>query len=416
MKTTQTRFRSFVMAIAAVSLVACGGGNGNNNSGSEGGDEPDGYELTDDFIDVALNDEYAGFKETDEEPDFGDVTIASAPDLNEEADAPEDTAEEQDLEAIDGDGLLSDDPTVEVDGVRATRILVAVSWGHMLRPAGATSDDATDPADAPEREVLNMSGTLSVANGALRIKRRLAFEDNDYIVRPRTSIREVEFVSHTLPATDGLLVEVIAHPRLGTGPDSPPVLTLNTASFEGSLEIAPGMRLSKVVRIDDTGNGVAYHVFRPTQDGDDCREGMVVGRWIKTRETEDGRPLGKFMGRYIAADGTTGGKVKGYWGKRINGSNVFFGKVINREGAFVGTLAGKARAGKLRGRFLGKERRVRGVIHGMYRHAPEADGGLFRARYSQLCGELPTEGEIDANDEANDEVDATLPPEEDSAE
>jgi hypothetical protein len=364
MKTTRTAL--LTVAGLALGLTACGGA------------------ANTDAMDLALHQDYAALDEADEPEDFGDQDIAEAEDLNEASDTPvvDDTA------ASDADLAAA-----ENDGANVRRLHIAVMWGH-LRPQLECS------------EFTDWSGTITAQNAALRVLRTLRFEAGDAL-QQRPDIRTVPFTSQTAPHADGLLLEVVLHPRLINAPGEPVSLTFASAVYTDTLIIAPGMRLAKVVRVDDTGNAIAYNVFRRGQDG--CSEGLLAGRYIELRETEDGRVLGELKGKYLSFDGGVAGKIKGVWGQRENGAQVLFAKVIGRDGAFKGTLAGRYGQGHFKGRYLAGGRVVAGAFQGMYREAPEEDGaGFFMGRWSVGCGELSSEGAPEASDEDNAAADAEI--------
>jgi hypothetical protein len=362
--------RTYTLPLAAIlvgSLMACGMG------------------PTTDELDVALNEEYGALTDSDEEEDFGDADIANSADLNGDEDV-----------SVD-DGTAAADPSLEEaeadSAQRPHKLYLAVMWGH-LRP-DLTVDQAT-----------NWSGKISASNAALRVVRTIRFEGADRLL-PRPNVRTVPFVSHTGPHADGLLLEVILHPLLVNEPGQPPVLALDTASFSDTLALVPGMALSRVVPVDASGNAVAYHIFRPN-DGT-CKNGILMGRYTKAHTTDDGRTVGFMKGKYLSFDGTVAGKIKGVWGERRNGNQVFFAKVIKRDGSFRGILAGRYGDGKLKGRYLARGRVVTGAVQGVYREAPEdIGGGFFMARWSNGCGELSTEGEVEQSDEDNTAVDAEV--------
>lgn len=341
-----------------------------------------------DAMDTALNQSYGALDEADEAPDFGDEEIASEPDLTDA----EDVAVE--------DSVADSDPTLaeaEADQVTPPhKLIIAVMWGH-LRP----QPDAT--------EITDWSGTIVATNAALRVRRTIRFDQGDALL-PRTSISEVPFTSITAPHADGLVLEVILHRALVTEPGVLPSLSFESAAYSDQLVLRPGMRLSRVVPVDETGNAVVYHIFRPDADG--CQEGLLIGRYSELRTTDDGRELGQIKGKYLSFDGSVGGKIKGIYGVRENGAQVFFAKVIKRDGSFRGILAGRYGAGHLAGRYLGKGRTVHGAVVGIYRAGRvEEGGGFFAGRWSIACGELSSEGAVEASDEANQQVDSELPSE-----
>lgn len=370
MKAISSTMTHSLLAALALGLVACG----------------TGQQTTGDEIDLALHQDYAGLDESDEAPDFDDADIATAEDLN----------EGEDVEVVDDttDASLEE---AEQDPAQARRFLISIMWGH-LRPR----PDIEEPT--------NWTGYIGIKNGALRVLRTLRFEGRDQLL-PRPGVRAVPFISYTQPHHDGLLLEVILHPALVTDPESPPVIVMDTEAYTGALPLVPGMRLTRVIPVDDTGNAVLVNLFRYPTEG--CHEGLMVGRYTEAHTTDDGRTVGYMKGKYLSFTGHLVGKIRGVWGERENGAQVFFSKVINRDGEFVGILAGRYSAGFYLGRFLGRDRVIKGVAGGIYREAPEElGGGFFMGRWSVGCGELSAEGEVDPADEANDAVEEEVPSEE----
>lgn len=362
-----TKTTTLLSALLIAGLIGCG--NGNNAA----------------EIDTALHQSYGALTEADEEPDFGDAELAGDEDLNDSSDV-----------AVD-DSVAAGDPDIEAaeaDGVeRPVRLQIAVMWGH-LRPQPEVT------------EFTDWSGAIAIRNGALRVLRTLAFEPGDRLL-PRPGPRVVPFSSKTAPHADGLLLEVILHPRLITAPGEPVVLAMDTAAFSDTLTIERGMRLSRVVPVDATGNAVAYHIFR--RDADGCQEGLLAGRYTELHETADGRLLGELKGKYLSYDGQVAGKIKGIYGERDNGAQVLFAKVIGRDGAFKGTLAGRYGEGRFKGRYLTTEHVVGGAVQGLYREARAEDGGgFFMGRWSLNCAELSSEGQAEQSDEDNTVVDSEV--------
>lgn len=356
----KTHLSALLATVLVGAMVACGQTTGDSQT----------------ELDLALHQEYGALSEADEESDFGDEDLSSAEDLN----------EEEDTEVSD-DTANSDADVAEAEADPALRkMMIAVMWGQ-LRPRPMM------------REITDWTGHISIDNGALRVLRTLRFERGDHLVR-RPNAHVVPFVSKTAPHADGLLLEVILHPRLATN-DGPPTLSIETAAYSDSLVLQPGMRLSRAVRVDDLGNAVAYHIFRPNAD-EGCTEGLMVGRYVKKDDAADGRALGVIKGKYLSFDGSVAGKIKGLYGERQNGKQVFFAKVIKRNGDFRGILAGRWGEGKYKGRYLAKNRMVTGVVQGIYREGRVDDGnGFFMGRWSVGCNEISTEGETEDSDEDN---------------
>lgn len=322
---------------------------------------------TPDLIDESVQSNLGGATMTDEAPAFGDATMASA-EFNAEDPPVADTS--------------TDRP--ELAGARHVRI--AVAWGY-LRP----HPEAT--------EWIDWSGSITAENAGVRVLRRLRFEQSDMVVRPRTDLHVVEFESRTRPLADGLLLDVVIDDSLNPG-NGPVTLTFASAPFTDTLTIEPGMRMTDVREVDDAGHVVAYHVIRPNAPG--CTEGFLRGRWQAVGVVA-GHEVGRLMGRWVANDGALRGHLRGVLGERPNGKQVWFAKVIDKDGRFLGVLAGRYADGRFGALYIGKDGAgnvvVKGAVHGIYRDADGDRDGAFMGRYSEMCGEEPTEGTPPEGDE-----------------
>jgi hypothetical protein len=274
----------------------------------------------------------------------------------------------------------------ELRGARHVRI--AIVWGY-LRP----HPDAT--------EVVDWGGTITVTNAGLQALRTIGFEEDDVIVRPRTDIHTVEFESHTRPHSDGILLDVVIAPALNPS-GGPVTLTFETPPYRATLTIEPGLRRSSIVPVDDAGHVVAYQIIRPDADG--CSEGFLRGIW-RTTVTADGRELGVLKGLFTADEGRLRGHLRGVFGQRENGHQVWFAKVVDRDGAFLGTLAGRYGDGQFAGLFLGAGRRVGGVVRGRYSDDGRDRDGGFVGRDSRRCQEDAREGDAAEDDEPDVSLD-----------
>jgi hypothetical protein len=319
----------------------------------------------------AVESEFGGDTTADEAPGFGDEALA----------LPEFQSE---------DAAVSDMTTDRPELRDARHVRIAVIWGYPRPNPEATT-------------VVDWTGNISVTNAGLRVLRTLRFEDTDVVVRPRTDLHVVEFESQTKPHADGLLLDVVIAPVLN--PEGGPItLTFNSAPFTGSLTLQPGMRLNHVETVDDAGHVVAYHIIAPDADG--CTEGFLRGRWHQSGEV-DGHRLGTIKGRFTAHDGRIRGHLRGVFGVREDGKQVWFAKVIDRDGKFLGLLAGRYGDGKLAALFFTRndadEKIVKGMVRGVYFDADgDHDGGFF-GRYSERCAEDPREGMV-----TTDEPELTL--------
>src|SRR5262249_54073544 len=144
-------------------------------------------------------------------------------------------------------------------------------------------------------------------------------------------------------------------------------LTFASAPITNTQTLVVGERLSEVVPVDAAGHVLVYHVIQP--DHDACAEGFLRGQW-KLVTTLAGHEIGVFRGRIGGGDGGLKGFVKGVFGQRKDGANLFFGKVIDADGKFVAVLAGRYGDGVFKGRILigpdVKDLRIDGRVHGRY--------------------------------------------------
>ena len=313
-------------------------------------------------LDRLLASSFGGLSEGDELPDFGDAELQTP--------------------AFQPDPKFTDPVKLRGGFQRAEHVRIAVMRGYLRPHPGAT-------------EVVDWSGGITVTNAAVRVLRTLRFNEEGVIIRPRTDVTTVEFESQTLPHADGLLLDVVIAPALNPS-GGPVTLSFNTVPFTSTISIEPGRRLSSIVPVDPAGHVLAYHIIRPDADG--CAEGFLRGTW-RAKETSDGREVGVLKGRFAADDGRLRGLMRGVFGVRENGKQVWFAKVVDRDGTFLGIFAGRYGDGRFAGLFLGANRKVRGVVRGRYEDADRGHDSGFIGRYSRRCEEDPREGESIDGDE-----------------
>lgn len=328
-------FRLFSTLFPAVLATACGGPL-----------EP-GVGITDD----ALEQDYGGLDEADEAPMFGDARFA----LVDEA-AEDDAADPATIGADPADPARSRD---------FAELSVTLLWGK-LRP------------DPRETDWTDWSGGLRVEGAAIAAARPIRFEARDALGRgeDRSSLA---WRSHTQAAHDGVQVLL----RVPLTPDARGGgLSLQTAAFSVRIPMSELTHLERVVDVGD--NQVAIHAFlvRP----DDCLSGGVRGHW----GAPNARGVGHILGRWMSADGAVRGHVRGLYGARADGEQVFFAKVIGPDGRFIGRLAGRYADGAFEGRWLTRGGAHHGGVVGRYRPADDGDGGVFLGRWAERCEDRDT--------------------------
>jgi hypothetical protein len=328
---------------------------------------------------VDLDDEYGGYNFGDESPAFADPYLATT------------YGPEADVEYIDP---MEDDPAVtrarlrERELRRAHRYLL-ITWGNLR--ADTTIDFVTD-----------WSGSLSVENGVVLLKRTIAFDARDEIL-PRTSRDLLEWVSYTRPHFDGIVVALHGLCRRDTMPDdngfthgdtahAPLEVTFATEPLTVTFTEDELANLHRVIPVDDHGNAVAFNtvVVMPQP----CPSGFLAGQW---RNVED-RPGGVFRGKWISHNGLHMGYLRGVYGPNSRGEKVFFGKWINHGGQFHGLLKGRYGAfgdrprGWFEGVWFNRARRQMGGLKGEWRVGDNittvdnaSRGGYFRGVWAQRC-------------------------------
>jgi hypothetical protein len=317
---------------------------------------------------IDLNDPYGGYNTADERPAFGD------PYLQENFGAGENLA----FAAADSD-------TTRPDHRRPRRFLM-VTWGNLR--ADSTIDFSTD-----------WSGSLCVENGAVRPLKTIRFERGDYLL-PRTSRECIEWVSHTRPSFDGVLVSLHRMPcdslvSIAATVDSlcgePLSVTFETGPLTITFTQDELKDLHRVIPVDDAGNAVAFNtlVLMPGE----CPQGFLAGQW---KDVEHDRYDGIFRGQWVSDNGLHNGYLRGVYGVNRRGVPVFFGKWISEDGRFRGLLKGRygrlpedndTRAdGWFRGVWVNRSLSVAGGLHGVWgKGETEREAGFFRGAWAVRC-------------------------------
>lgn len=282
--------------LALLSLVAIIGLAGFGCSGDSGNTTTTGDDLYS---------EYGGYSAADEAPAFGDAELAAA---------------------MGADPLVDDPafPAVALDSLDSLRDVYALvlRWGQLEGDSTVTT-----PTD--------WDGSLEIEYGGIVLRQVIRFEPGqDYIVRPRTSRRLLEWVSQTSVHFDGLLVLVVDPPVDDDSVAGPNQLVLTLPQYTRTFSMAELENLAEIVPIDNLGNELAINARR--LELTTCGEGPMDGIWRLNPSHRNG----EFFGRWMNEDGAFGGHLKGHFGIRGDGSKVFFGKAIGVHGHFEGLLRG----------------------------------------------------------------------------
>jgi hypothetical protein len=309
-----------------------------------------------------LNDSFGGYNMKDDVPAFADEQLARE--------------ETGDVDYDDPFAQATDIRTLETSDRR--QLFLMITWGNLHRDSTITG-----PTD--------WSGSLSVDNGVVLLKRTIAFEMGDHIV-PRTQRDLLEWKSQTYLGGDGILVKV--HPAPvpvlsnvavpDTVDSSSVVIHFETTplSVEFTLAQLPG--LNRVVTLPD-GNAVSFTAVEQLPGR--CPHGLMQGVWRNHPEREGG----VFRGRWATADGSVRGFMKGIYGTNDAGDRVFYGKMIDENGRFEGIMRGVwgnhagMNGGWFAGRWVDRNLKIRGELKGEWRRSDRCHGGFYRARWAMNC-------------------------------
>jgi len=319
-------------------------------------------------IDLDLPD--GGLAPTAEQPGFGDPYFSSFLSENGEIDVP-------------GDPLATDANILDMERDADAKVFyLRMVWGNQRR--------SPDIAEFSREDVVDWSGGAGVSEGMLLPLRTIRFERNDLLVLPwllDEPIRnKVAWVSHTGPGRDGLLVKIVVPaPRdadltamnLGMGDGLTPDdrFVFRTAALQVEFPLAAMADLDTTVMVDDS-TGVSFTGFDREDLEGLCPRGFLMGAWV--RVPDDEHRGGYFRAAWANALGRVTGHVRGRWGVTDDGARVFVGKVVGRDGSYVGHLRGTWAPGDLPGQ---------GTYDGGWElHRPNADApqllGSVRGRWA----------------------------------
>lgn len=302
---------------------------------------------------LSLDKEFGGFEPTDEASAFGD---------SEMADEFGDDTDVADTYAADAGMTDILNPANPADGVEAC--FLRITWGLLEGDSTAT-------------DVIDWSGSAQVSKGTLLVLKKIKFEGNDSIVRPRESRQLVEFNSQTKPHFDGLLLAIVNK----DSSDEEGTFTFTAGDFSITLGFSELDSLELLESVGSLGHQVSI-ISR-------CKEvvpfggGFLAGRWVKTR------PHGGIMkGHFMSGNGAHAGHVRGIWGINRNGKNVFKGKMIDVHGNFRALMAGHwgydrgSDVGGFRGRIVNRQRDTIGIVKGHFKTGrPGSRHGFFHGRF-----------------------------------
>lgn len=332
---------------------------------------------------IDLNSPTGGLTPTDEEPAFGEAGEFEA--LANEASV--------------RDPYENDAGVQNMLRVRGARLFqFRAIWGRL---PSLIDTSATD------RCPVDWSGTLHLEGGIIVIKKTIAFEPADSIMRVDRST--ISWVSHTGPHVDGIHVQLVIPAR--------PVdslaairLELKTGPYSRTFTIEELVALNLVVPVDRCGNAISItSVLAPVG----CPHGQLMGGWKATPPDTVSQPdstnaggvvQGVFRGVWVGAHGLISGHLKGVYGLNSSGERVFFGKYIDSKGRFMGILRGtfgpsgemaldedpngnvRRPHGRFAGEWIDGKVNVQGRLRGHW-IAAEDGRGLFHGVWGMRCSE-----------------------------
>ncbi len=338
----------------------------------------------DDYDQIDLSKDNGGLTATDELEAFGDPDLlleALADDESTVGDVWAESVEVRELER------LADQYTDPNHPARPRFTFLRIKWGQL---------DA-EP-DTPDGSRLDWTGELSVDRGFVIVRRIVRFErPYDHVVRPRLDRHTVNWVSHTGPHYDGILIEIIEPPADPDDKARPEenYLHFRTGMLEQSYLVSELADLDEIVLVDDLGNGVHFNGFSLT-DISLCPKGFLSARWAPTSNDEPDSNgnlvMGHYRGRWVGLHGHLKGFFRGAYGLNADGERVFVGKYISRAGLFRGFLRGTWEPddgglhwSEFHGHWVGAAEVIEGVLGGRAYNVPGREGGFLEGRWTAVC-------------------------------
>ncbi|MCU0691194.1 MAG: hypothetical protein MUF54_07330 [Polyangiaceae bacterium] len=183
----------------------------------------------------------------------------------------------------------------------------------------------------------------------------------------------MEFVSHTLPHVDGLLLRVLQQADDAT-------LTLDTAAASLTVNLSDIARSFAGHRpVGDDVNGVSFYAFahRPG-----CADGLVFGRYRRLANQ-----VGRFHLRVVEDHGLEIGRLRGIYGYSHRLDNqVYFGKYVSLGGEHRGRARGQYADGTFAGLWH-TDNPATGTMRELYWEGPDGrpGSGLAIGHWAESC-------------------------------
>lgn len=297
-----------------------------------------------------LDMEFGGYTTSDEAAAFGDHSLAK--DFQEDENVTD---------------LLQSDPTVKValesDSVKV--YFLRITWGRLQWDSTAT-------------EMTDWSGSASINKGTLVVLRKIRFEREDKLIRPRPNRKTIEWQSYTQPHFDGLALAIIDN---DTTTDAAGQFNITAGAYSGTFAFSELDSMELTESVGSDGNEIC--IISRSKEVVPFAGGFLEGRWIRVDSTH-----GVFHGRWMNSIGAHAGFVKGIWGINRRGLKVLFGKWISLNGHFKGLLAGHwdyrddQNKGVFEGHWVNRSLTHAGNIKGVWKAGEVGSRkGYFKGRY-----------------------------------
>ncbi len=345
------RFRYFISILISLFLAAFLVGGCIFDSGKK----IDGSETQVEVPD--LEDEFGGYRATNEAPGFGDPAILA--EFGEDGEV---------------NDLLITDPQIaeDIEDSLVDVYFLRITWGRLDWDTTVTT-------------VTDWSGSAQVDKGILVLLRTIRFDRGDWIHRPRPDRQTLEWTSYTGPHFDGVYLAIVVGPS-DTG-SAEGNFIFSSLPFSKTFDYSELDSIDVVYPVGDEGNEIAFTGHKKQLVP--CGNGFLEGRWIRTQ-----RHQGVVRGKWISRDGSLAGHFQGHWGKRNNGQQVFFGKCIGPDGEFKWLIRARWEyshsygedGGSFVGEWLDRDGQRRGVVGGHFRVGGEKGRkGSLQGRWRLLC-------------------------------
>lgn len=338
------------------------------------------------LVATALEEDFGGLTADDEEPLFAEEETFAALEVDGEDPAVEESGSEAEAAAA----LIEEDVAAARDESRPA-LQRPVVYGVRLAWGSPHELQDSRPPRRWDPEIETECGVVAV--------RHLVRMELDDGVEARETRNAVRLRSATAGGVDGAVVVIAVRERACVAGGGR--LIVRSSALEADIELPLDDSAADLIARRELADGerfiVRAHRVEPSGDAE-CVKGHMAGRWVNVldRDGEHRDGVGRFYGQVTNELGDLVGHVRGIYGVaprgRHAGAQVFFGKFINREGQFLGLMAGRYGEGLFGGGWHTARSvdSLRGFVAGEYTALEEEpEAGLFQARYASSSCERP---------------------------